>query len=263
MCTFMMQTSVHRTCPIREIVVVSINTAHTSCPLTICITSSRISSSLPAKTFSTHNTPFTTCIILSHSCSCMPVMTMASMDTYWLRSARSFVSIAAKYSTQISSGLSSIYSALFVVGTSRRLRYMAVVRTGDLPSSLQRGDKNSSVPRRHTSSITSAGVSPCSSGLITKRRYSVGSIQLPLEIASTSCSMLKARSSEMSWTMSSKMETKSNCIGNRRFQNNYIVKNTRSECEGDSDSASYRGGKGKTGGRSCEKQPTRSTLDID
>jgi hypothetical protein len=55
---------------------------------------------------------------------------------------RSFVPIAAKSSTQTSSGSSPIHVTLFSVRARRRLRNTAAVHGGACPSSLQKGDKN-------------------------------------------------------------------------------------------------------------------------
>jgi hypothetical protein len=127
---------------------IPINTADANYLLIIYITSSRISSSLPAKTFSTYNILLIVYIILFYFYSYIPIITTANIDIYRLYLARSFVSIAVKYSTYNSSSLSLFYSTLFIVSISKRLRDIATICIGDLSSNLYRGDRNNSMLRR-------------------------------------------------------------------------------------------------------------------
>src|SRR4051812_13213745 len=122
---------------------------------------------------------------------------------------------------------------------SSRFRLMAEVHTGPNPSILQKGDRKSKVPRRQTSSITCSRSLPCCNGRRLRRRHKVGSIQLPLVMASNSCSSLKALSREINWTTSSNIEIHSTRIVNCCFQIREMGLKGRGELGGDLESNTH------------------------
>jgi hypothetical protein len=139
---------------------------------------------------------------------------------------------------------------------------MVAVLTTDRPSNLQKGARNNSVPSRHTSSITDPRPFSRSNGRIDKRRYIVGSIQLPSVTDKSSCWSQNARSSAINCTMSSNIEIQSSCIGSCCFHIIAIGLCGRGEFGGDLQPFFHRAGRGKMGGTSCEKLPIRSALPV-
>jgi hypothetical protein len=156
--------------------------------------------------------------------------------------------------------LSSYHSVLYCNSTSRRLRDIVIVCTGDCPKVRQKEVKNNKVPSRQTSSRTFPRLLPSAKGRMASNRCMVGSIQLPLVAASSSCCLLNAPSSDISCTTSSNIVTQSRCVGNCCFHTNEMALCGRRAPDRGLESSSHVLGSGIDGGMSCANDPIKSPL---